>query len=212
MTDWVVGLIALLAGALFCFRGGAALRALMAVWGGFVGFALGAGVVAAAAGRPPLSQPVDWIAAILGALILGSLAYAFYALAVVISVGSIGFAVGAGIATAAGATGTWAGVAGLAGGVLAAVLALTTQLPRLLLVLLGAVTGAAAMVGALMLFLGQLDVADLTAGGIRAAVGTSPWWTGILVVLAALGTFVQLRRPAAADANWNTRSGNAKRR
>ena len=212
MTNWVVGLIALIAGALFCFRGGAALRALLAVWGGFVGFALGAGVVAAASGRPPLSEPVDWIAAILGALILGSLAYAFYALAVVISVGSIGFAIGAGIATAAGATGTWAGVAGLAGGVLAAVLALTTQLPRLLLVLLGAVVGAAAMVGALMLLLGQLDVAGLTSGAFRTALEASPWWTGIFLVLAVIGTFVQLRRPAAADANWNTSSGTAGRR
>jgi hypothetical protein len=200
-----VGLITLLAGALFCFRGGAALRALMALWGGFVGFAIGAEVVSVATGRPPFAGPAGWLGALVGALVLASLVYVFYALAVIVTVGSIGFGLGAGLATAVGAGEAWVGAAGLGGALLLAVIALTSELPRLLLVMLGALVGAAAMVGALMLLLGDLDLAHLTSQGIRNAVAASPWWTGVWVVLAALGTFVQLRRPPAADAGWSRR-------
>lgn len=205
MTDGTVGVITLLAGALFCFRGGAALRALMALWGAFVGFGLAAGATAAFAGRPPFSTPVDWVVAILVALVVGALTYAFYALAVAVAVGSIGFGIGTAIATAAGAGNAWAGIIGLVVGVLAAIVALATDLPYLLLVLLGALIGAGAMVAALMLFTGQLDVSHLTPVGVRGALTAHSWWTWVLLALAALGTVVQWRRPVVDD-RWRHRS------
>lgn len=202
MSAGIVGLVTLIAGALFCFRGGAALRALLAVWGGFVGFVLGAEVAALVTGQPPFTGAAGWIGALLGALVLGSLAYAFYALAVVLSVGSMGFSLGALVAASLGAPDPWAGVIGLATGIGLAAVALSTELPRLLLNLFAAVVGAAAMVGALMLLLGQLELRDLTPGGVLDAVAASPWWVAAVVVVAVLGTIVQSRRPAADDERW----------
>lgn len=206
MTAGVVGLVTLIAGALFCFRGGAALRALLAVWGGFVGFVLGAEVAASVTGEQPFTGPGGWIGALLGALVLGSLAYAFYALAVVLSVGSMGFSLGALLAAILGAPDPWAGVVGLAAAIGLAVVALATELPRLLLTVFAAVVGAVAMVGALLLLFGRLGVGQLTPGGVWDAVAASPWWAAAVVVLAVLGTIVQSRRPAVADQRWGPRA------
>jgi len=41
MADLWVGVIALVAGLVLCFRGAAALRAVLALWGAFMGFILG---------------------------------------------------------------------------------------------------------------------------------------------------------------------------
>lgn len=46
METAVLGILAVLIGALLCFRGYLAFRAVIAVWGAFAGFVLGAGVVA----------------------------------------------------------------------------------------------------------------------------------------------------------------------
>ena len=47
MQDVIFGLIAIAAGALFCFRGYLAFRLIIPIWGAFVGFATGAGAVTA---------------------------------------------------------------------------------------------------------------------------------------------------------------------
>ena len=48
MAQLVWGLLAIAVGALFCFRGYGALRTVIAIWGGFVGFTVGALLAAAA--------------------------------------------------------------------------------------------------------------------------------------------------------------------
>ena len=50
MADFVLGVLAILAGLVFCFSGHLWLRIALPVWGAFVGFAFGAGLVAGLGG------------------------------------------------------------------------------------------------------------------------------------------------------------------
>ena len=84
-----VGIVTILIGALFCFRGNVALRAVMAIWGAFAGFWIGAGAAAGLSGEALLGGPVSLIAAVIEALLFGLISYSFYALAVVITSASI---------------------------------------------------------------------------------------------------------------------------
>jgi len=214
MADVWVGIIAILVGVLFCFRGTVALRAIIAIWGAFVGFWIGAGVVASLTGEALLAGPGGWIAGILVGLVVGGLAYAFYVLAVVITMGSIGYGLGLALAAALnGASDALTVVIGVTGAIVLAVLALLTNLPRLLLILVSAGAGASVTVAGAMLVTGSFDV----AGGeeaVQAALSEQWWWLVLYVVLAVAGAIVQLRSPARATArsSWEGQSRAVERR
>ena len=89
MSGILLGALAIIAGLIFCFRGYLALRTVIAIWGAFVGFALGSGLASAATGDPPLTGVIGWSAAVVGALLITWLSYAFYAVAVVMVMTSV---------------------------------------------------------------------------------------------------------------------------
>ena len=69
MSDTVVGIIAILTGAVFCFRGYLAMRIIIPLWGSFAGFMLGAGITAGADGF--LGSALGWIVGIVMAVVFG---------------------------------------------------------------------------------------------------------------------------------------------
>lgn len=199
MPQVVLGILAVVAGAVFCFRGYLALRAVIGVWGAFVGFGLGTAVVAALTGEPLLAGPLGWVGAVVGALLLGGLAYAFYAGAVLLTMGSVGYALGS---AAAGlfALPPWASVvAGLVGaGVLVAV-ALVTNMPAVLLILVAAAGGAAAIVAGVALLLGLVPLSGTEPDAVAQALGEHWWLNVAYLVLLVAGIVTQLRRRSSAD-------------
>ena len=60
MNDIVLGVLAILIGAVFCFRGYFAMRIIIPIWGAFAGFVLGAGLVSTG-GDEFLSTALSWI-------------------------------------------------------------------------------------------------------------------------------------------------------
>lgn len=190
MSDFWLGILALLVGLLFCFRGQVALRVVISVWGGFVGFHLAAALVAAATAQPPFSGWPGWVAAIIGALLFAALAHTFYSLAVIIGTGSVGFGLGSVLATWLGAGEGVAVVVGLVVAIALAVVALLSGLPDLLLILLSALGGAAAIVsGALLL---------ASAAGFEP--GLEPWLAGaIWLAVTIAGIIVQSRLERATN-------------
>src|SRR5574337_247157 len=124
MRDVAFGLLAIAAGMLFCFSGFVAFRIVIPLWGAFVGFALGAGIVATA-GDGFLRTGLSWLVGLAVALVFALLAYLFYEVAVVLAMGSIGIALGTSLMVALGVD--WTGViaiAAVAAGILLAVLAI----------------------------------------------------------------------------------------
>lgn len=191
--ELVVGIIAVLIGLIVCLRGYIALRIIISLLGAWIGFIFGGALVASVAGEGFLATTFTWVGAIVGALLLGLLAYAFYQVAVLLGMGALGFTIATAVLAALGVDNRaliWI-VAGAAA-LLAIVLAIVTDLPAGILIVLTALAGANIAVTGLLVLLGQLDVADLEAGYVPD--GGVPVWAGIVaLVLAILGIVVQWR-------------------
>lgn len=198
MENLVVGILAILVGGLLTVAGYAALRAVIAVWGAFAGFLLGAGVVATFTGEGFLSTLLGWGVGLAVGLAFGLIAYLYYAVSVVLAMSAIGFTLGSTLLAALGVTWTWLLVlAGVAGGVLLAVLAIVGDVPMLLLTVLGALAGASITVTGLLLVFGLLDRTDLAEPETTTTLELGWWWTAIYFVLVVVGLVVQLRDQAA---------------
>ncbi|MCG2797257.1 MAG: DUF4203 domain-containing protein [Cellulomonas sp.] len=192
MPELVVGLLAMLVGTLLCFRGYAAMRLVIGLFGAWVGFVVGARLVADAAGGSALAGVPGWVGALVGAFVLGMLAYLSYQVAVVLGFAAFGYTVAASAMTALGVQTGWvvqavAVVAGIGLGVLA----IRGNLPAVVLVVLTALAGASVTVNGVMLLVGASTVADLgqvTQGGVP-----SGWWFALDGALVLLGLVVQSR-------------------
>ncbi|HRA36003.1 MAG TPA: DUF4203 domain-containing protein, partial [Acidimicrobiales bacterium] len=88
MEDIVIGLIALIAGSVFCFSGYRAFRLIIPLWGAFTGFAVGAGAISAITGDALLAKPVGWIVGLVVGVVFALLAYLYYEVAVILTMGS----------------------------------------------------------------------------------------------------------------------------
>ncbi len=206
MSQLIWGILAILAGIMFCFRGYLAMRTVIGIWGSFVGFGLGAALVAAATQEPPLAGVFGWSAAIIGALLLGGLAYAFYAVAVVLSMGSVGYALGAGLAglfTSA----SWVHIVfGIAGAALLVLIAVVTNMPEVLLILVAASGGATAIMVGVLLLIGLLPISSIQPDSL-ARILAENWWVNVAyLVLFIAGIVTQLSRRSTA----NLRAGYAR--
>lgn len=196
MNDIVVGIIALLTGAVFCFRGYLAMRLVIPVWGAFAGFMLGAGIVSGDAGF--LGNALGWFVAIGLAVVFGVVAYLYYEVSVVIGMMGIGFVLGTSLMVAFGVTWSWLIL--LSGIVLAVVLAfiaIVGDLPMVLLTVLTALAGAATIVVGAMLLVGTVDVEDFDIGETTERVADNWWWYvvyGGLVVGGIIAQFTDVDR------------------
>lgn len=197
MRDFAFALLAIAAGMLFCFAGFVAFRLVIPLWGAFVGFALGAGIVAAGGGDGFLRTSLSWLVGLAVALVFALLAYLFYEVAVVLATASIGIALGTSLMVALGVDWTWViAIAAIAVGILLAVLAIAVNLPLVLLIVLSALGGASAITTGLMLLFGTIDTADFDHDRVTAEAGDHWWWYVVYVALALAGVVVQSRAAA----------------
>jgi hypothetical protein len=199
VTDFVLGLLALIAGAVLCFRGQLVLRLVIPVWGAFAGFAFGAGLVSGLGDVRFLGTALGWLLGLLFAVVFAILAYLYYAVAVVLAAGAMGFALGSGVVVALGIDWSWVAVlVGLALGLLFGLLAVLADAPMLLLIVMSAAAGAVVVVTGLMLFVGAVDSADFTSASFTDRVDDDWWWYAAAVLLALLGGVSQARGVAVA--------------
>ena len=207
MNDVAVGIIALLTGAVFCFRGYLAMRLVIPMWGAFAGFLLGAGIVSGDAGF--LGNALGWFVGLGLAIVFGVIAYLYYEVSVIIGMMGIGFVLGTSSMVAFGVTWSWLIL--LSGVVLAVVLAFVAivgDLPMVLLTILTALAGASTMVAGLMLLFGTVDLEEFDIGVTTENVADNWWWFvvyGGLVVGGIIAQFtdVDRRRESLREA-WAT--------
>ncbi len=192
MQDFVVGLIAVFAGSVFCFSGYRAFRLIIPIWGAFTGFAVGAGAVSAVTGDALLAKPIGWILGLVLAMGFSLLAYLYFEVAVILALASLGFLVGSTVMTVLGVSWNWliAG-AGVVVGVVFALFAMASNFPRIVLVVVSATAGATAMVAGGMLLTGALNTTDLTHAYVTERIQDDWWWYLGYVVLVVAGIFSQ---------------------
>lgn len=193
VRQWWVPAVVVLIGLALCFRGYAWMRWVFALAGGVIGWQLGGLLIRQVQIAPEWDRWLDWGAAILGALVVASVAYAFYVMGVLVAVGGFGYNVGIATAPSLGLVG-WQVTA--VAGVLAValvVLALVTQLPKLVMVVLTAIVGAGAIVSGTLSLIGNLDLTGLHWWNAGTVVSQGLPWNLLLLALTVAGVAVQLR-------------------
>ena len=198
MADIVLGVIAILAGLIFCFGGRLLLRLVFPIWGFFAGFAFGAGLVAGFSEEHFLGTAIGWVLGLIFALLFAALAYFFYAVGVVIAMAAIGFAIGSGLVVAIGIDWNWVAVTvGVLAGAALGIGAVIANVPMLVLTVLSSVGGAIAATSGFMLLTGAMDSADFTRSAATDQIKDDWWWYAVFFVLAIAGLVVQTRDAAA---------------
>lgn len=198
MTDVLLGLLAVVVGAMFCFRGYLTMRIVIPIWGAFAGFGLGAGAVASITGDGFLSTIAGWLVGVVVAVVFSLLAYLYYEVSVVIAMGAIGFMLGSSVMVALNIDWTWVVVlVGVAVGVVLALAAIVVDVPMIVLTILTATAGASAVVGGLMLLFGSMDTTDLDERNVIDQIQDAPGWWVLYAVLAFMGVLSQMRALAS---------------
>jgi hypothetical protein len=194
MKDVIAGIVIVLIGALFCFRGWLAMRIVIPIWGAFAGFILGAGLIQGWTGDGFLSTSFSWIVGIIFAIVFFFLAYLYFEVSVVIAMMFIGFALGVALLGAIGVTWNWVLiVAGVVVGLALGILAIATNLPMGVLTVVSAFGGASAITAGVMLIVGTVNLDDFDNGvTTKDLIDQNPWWYVLYFGLAIIGVVAQI--------------------
>lgn len=194
MQDVVVGVLAVVVGALFAFRGYLAMRVIIPIWGAFAGFVLGASLVTTFTDERFLRNLLGWIVGLAVAALFALLAYLYYEISVVIVMATVGFTLGATAMAALDVTWNWVVVlVGVLVGVALAWLAIVADVPTWILVVLTALAGASAVVLGIMLLTGQAETEEFRTSVVIADTDGQWWWPVIYAAVAIVGIIVQVR-------------------
>jgi hypothetical protein len=194
MQDIVVGILAIVIGGLFCFRGYLAMRVIIPIWGAFAGFVFGASLVTTFTDERFLRNIAGWLLGLVFALLFAAIAYLYYEISVVIVMASIGFTLGVTAMVALDVTWSWVVIlVGVIAAVALAFVAIAADLPTGLLLILTALTGASAVVLGIMLLVGTAETVDFRTEVIIDEIDDAWWWWAIYAGIAIAGIIVQIR-------------------
>lgn len=196
IQTWVaIGAIAV--GLLLCFRGYAAMRWIFALVGGVAGWQLGSWAATFIHFDPDFDTALRWGSTIFAAILLACLAYAFFVMGVLLAVGWLGYTAGEFGVSSLGLTDGLATAAPWVVAVLLVIAALVTKLPKLLLVILTGVAGAAAITAGALALVESVNLMDLSAATAPGLLGHGMLWNLGFLALAAGGIALQLRSGSA---------------
>ncbi len=192
----VVGLLALVLGIAFCCSGYRAFRSLIALWGFFAGFLLTVQAIGEYAGTHLLISALELIIALIVGLVLAGLAYSLYVAAVIILSASVGFWIGSGLMMATSGYSNHSVpvvVAGIIFALVMAMLTLTLNLAKLLIVISTSLGGASMIIAGVLLLLGKISLNDALAWNMLVTIITgSQQWSMLWLVITMVGILVQL--------------------
>jgi uncharacterized protein DUF4203 len=195
--DFLIGALILLAGAAFCFVGYRFFRILIAIWGFFAGFNLGAELMNALFNNAFLGTTTGIILGLVIGVVFAVLAYFFYYIAVVLLGASVGYELGSGFIALFGLNnpGFVSVIVGVVVAVVFALVILVLNLPKLLIMVFTAIGGAVAMVAGVLILFGKLHYVSLQYGyGVAVANLRTEWfWSIVAIALAVVGFVVQWR-------------------
>src|SRR6478609_1178865 len=143
-------LLVIMLGLALLFTGYRFFQILISIWGFFAGFQFGASILSNLFGQGFLTTVIGWVIGLLVGIFAAVLAYLFYAVAVVLLAGFVGYQIGVGIMT-------WIGFkVGLVFALGIAALAIFLRLPKLLIIVLTALAGAGTILAGVFMALGRI--------------------------------------------------------
>lgn len=187
--------IALLFAAALIFGGYRFFLFLLPIWGFFFGFGLGAQAVQALFSNGLFATVTSWVVGFIVAVLFALLAYFFYAGAVAVAAGALGYLLGVGLMDLFGLTGL-SFITFLVAIILAAGLIVITfrfNLQKYIIIAATAIGGAGLAVGVILLGVGGATLIQLAEHPVRLLWQTSPFMAIVFVLLAVAGIVVQIQ-------------------
>jgi len=187
--------IALLFAGLLIFGGYRFFLFLLPIWGFFTGFVIGAEAVQALFGVGLFATATSWVVGFVVALLFALAAYFFYAAAIAVAAGLLGYMLGVGIMDLLGLNGlsliTFLVAIALA--VIAVVVTFRFNLQKYVIIAATAIGGAGLAVGTMMLGVYGVGLVQLAEHPVRLLWQTSPFMAIVFFILAIAGIVVQIQ-------------------
>lgn len=192
LTTIAVALVLFLVGGTFCFAGYRFFHWLIPIWGFVAGFLTTATFIRDLFGGGFLATAAGWAFGVVIGLLVAVVAFTFYYVAVVILGASLGFMLGIGAASLFGSLPGWLIILiGVLAAVDAALLIVFFDLPKELIVVFSALSGAGAIISGVLLLFGQISLESLRNGVVGDLVRGSYVWLIVYLALAIVGVIVQ---------------------
>jgi hypothetical protein len=186
-------LFALIIGLVVCFGGYRLFIVLLPIWAFFFGFFLGVEGLQALLGIGFLATVTSWVVGFILGAAFALLAYLFYAIAIAIIAGSLGYAIGAGFMYAIGINGDLLVFAvGLVVAVVVIFITFALNLQKYIIVVATAFGGAGIVIVSLLLGPAAVTIVRMVDNPVSSVLELSPLWTILYLVLAIVGLVVQL--------------------
>ena len=187
--------IALLFATALIFGGYRFFLFLLPIWGFFGGFVLGSSAIEALFSTGLFATVTGWVVGFVVGAIFALLSYFFYAAAVAVAAGFLGYMLGVGIMDLFGLDGlsfiTFI-VATLAA-IGAILVTFRFNLQKYVIIAATSIGGAALVVGTILLGVGGVDLLRLAQSPVRLMWQTSPFMAIVFVLLAVAGIVVQIQ-------------------
>jgi hypothetical protein len=191
----LIGLLAIVLGAVFLLIGYRAFLALLPVGGFVAGFILGAELMATVLNQGFLATLTGWIVGIVAGIFVALISYFVFSFGVIFLSAFFGLALGAGIVTALNIdSGLISAIAVTGGAVLGIGLAIFLDIKKYLVIAITAFGGAAAAVTGLLLVFNRFSLEDFQSGSliVRDVVTSSFFWVLIWIALGVAGIVIQV--------------------
>jgi hypothetical protein len=188
-------IIALLFATALIFGGYRFFLILLPIWGFFGGFVLGSSAIEALLNTGLFATVTGWVVGFVVGAIFALLSYFFYAAAVAVAAGILGYMLGVAIMDLFGLNGL-ALITFLVAAALAIVTVFVTiryNLQKYVIIAATSIGGAALVVGTIMLGVNGVSLVQLAESPVRLLWQTSPFMAIVFVLLALAGIFIQIR-------------------
>jgi hypothetical protein len=192
-VQFIIAIAAVLIGAAFCFGGYRFFLVLLPLWGFLVGFNVGTDAVSALFGDGTFATVTSWVAGFVLAIVFALFSYLWYWLAIALLGGSVGYMLGV---SAWGMIGNEHGfvalVIGLVIGAVFAIGVLALNVPKLLVIVLSGLGGAATIVTGWFVLTGAIPTDQIHWTAVGAEITKNWFWLIVWGVLAAAGILAQV--------------------
>ncbi len=190
--DELFALLAIGSGLALVFAGYRLARIIIALWGFITGLALGGAIAADLSSTPLLGASLGVITGLIVGLTLACVAYLFYAGAIIVLFGALGYWVASGFVLLIGSNfGLLAGLLGIGIGIMTGLCAIAFNAPKIVLIAITSLAGAMATVYGILLITNQLALNTLGYGTAASAIENSALWTLAILALTLAGSIMQ---------------------
>jgi hypothetical protein len=192
----VIAIVAAVIGLAFAFGGWRFFLLLLPFWGFLVGFNIGTDAVSALFGDGTFATLTSWVVGLVFAVAFALFSYLYYYAAIALLGGAVGYAIGTSLWGIVGNEyGLIAFVIGLALGAVVAIGIIALNVPRLLVIVLTGLGGAAVVVAGWFILTGQMPTDNIQWTMVGKLIRDSWFWLIVWGVIAAAGILAQVMAP-----------------